>query len=324
MAIARIGAGVIGLMALCGVALGQAPTATPDAAKPSDPQPTGQKPGATKPDDDAMRGPSVKEAARVASLVKRDMSGTLERLDTRPEQAAVGLLGLSAEERKATDALFADRFAAVTKLLQEQYDLFIKLQNARQGGASRAEIRPLMRDFHNAALPMLERPFVEQVEAKLPEGKRAEFRRLVDEYKRAMAAEEPGGMGAGNGTGGGGGRGRGVEGGGSPADKGAADGPIPPRVETNLLIRETARALNAMVTERKEHLASLLKAVEATPEQEGQIEAIVREQAEKNKPGTGGAGVKERTPEERLAVWEKILTVLTPEQRVKAREFRRK
>jgi hypothetical protein len=327
MGINRPGVCVMGLLLACGVAMGRQ-------------QPV-QGPGKT--DDDAMRGPSVKETARPASIVKRDMTGKLERLDARPEQAALGLLGLSAEERKGADRVMTDRFAAVTKLLQEQYELFLKLQNARQSGAKLSEVRPLMRDFRGYALPLLENPLEDQVEKTLPEGKRAEFRRLVDEYKRVVASEEPGGMGAGNGTGGGKGRGSGE---GAMKDepktdvppttspttptaappatgKSPAEGPIPPRVEMNLLLGEMGRALNAMVTERKEHLSALLRAVDATPEQEGKIQAIVREQAESAGKDKAGAGLRERTPEERLAVWEKIMAVLTPEQRVKARELRR-
>jgi hypothetical protein len=290
-----------------------------------------EPPAATAPpktDDDAMRGPSVKESPKPLTLVKRDMSGNLERLDARPEQAAIGLLGLSAEEKKAPEKVLTDRFTAVTKLLQEHYDLFLKLQGARQSGAKPSEVRPLMREMHDYAQPLLDNPLEDQVEATLPEGKRAEFGRLVDEYKRVIAAEEPGGMGAGNGTGGGKGRGTG-EGAGKDemkpdapsVGKAPGNGPIPPRVEMNLLMREMGRALNAMVTERKERLAELLKAVDATPEQEGQITAIVRAAAESNR--AAGAGIKERTPEEKLAVWEKIMAVLTPEQRAKAREMRR-
>ncbi len=288
-----------------------------------------------KADDGALKGPSVRETPKVATLVKRDMSGVFEHLDTRPEQAAVGLLGLSAEERAPADKIFTERFTAVTKVLQEHYESFLKLQGARQAGGSREEMRPLLREMRGYVAPLMEPSLQDKVSAVLPEAKRAEFARLVDEYKRAAAAAEPGGFGAGAGTGGGNGKGRGREKSADgdakpmddkpvdskPAAKGDADGPIPPRVEMNLVLREMGRALKAIVTERKEHLDTLLKTVGATPEQEAQIQAIVRER----KPGEdkAGAGLVERTPEERIAVWEKIMAVLTPEQRVKARELRR-
>lgn len=157
----------------------------------------------------------------------------------------------------------------------------------------------------------------------------------MDEYKRAFAASEPMGErggGAGAGTGGGGGRGRGVEGrekgekdGGEmkPADGAASTGPIPARVELNLLLREMGRSLKGIVDERKEHMDHFLKSIEATPEQEAKIRAITREAAEANKKNGGNGGIGEPTQEEKLATFRKILDVLTPEQRKKAIEARR-
>jgi hypothetical protein len=47
------------------------------------------------PPADALRGPAVKETARPATLVQREMGGALVRLETRPEEAALDLLDLS-------------------------------------------------------------------------------------------------------------------------------------------------------------------------------------------------------------------------------------
>ncbi len=302
------------IVALCaGLALGQSET----APKPAD--------------GDALRGPAVKEGPKTISLVKRDMTGKLERLDTRPEQAALDLLGLTADQRKGPDKVLSDRYAAVTKLLQAHQDLFLKIQQGRQAGAKPDELRPQMREMREHAAPLLENPLQDQVSLALPDDKRAEFRMIVDEYKRASAAEEPGGFGQGAGKGGGGGRGRGqTEPEGQDGDamvkpkatpKASAAEPIPPRVEMNLLLREMARALNAIVVERKEHMDSFLKAVDATPEQEAQIRAVVRSATDKG--DTKPTGAREPTPDERRANWEKIMALLTPDQRRKAMEFRR-
>jgi hypothetical protein len=264
------------VLAVAGFALAQTPAAIPAG------------------DGDALRGPAVKQAPKVSTLVKRDMSGNLERIDTRPEQAALDVLGLTADERKPADKVMSDRFAAVTKLLQQHQDLFLKIQQGRQGGVKPEELRPQMREMREAATPLLENPLEDQVATALPEAKRAEFRRLVDEYKRVVATEEPRRMRQGAGTGGGKGRGRGNDGEPNSAapdemkkdapkepGKAPAEGPIPPRVEMNLLLREMGRALNAIVVERREHMDSFLKAIDATPEQEGQIRAIVRTRPEK-------------------------------------------
>ncbi|HMN40868.1 MAG TPA: hypothetical protein PKE29_08475 [Phycisphaerales bacterium] len=277
-------------------------------------------------DADALRGPSIQESPKSISLTKRDISGNVERLDTRPEQAALDLLGLSAGERKAPEQVLSDRYAAVTTLLQNHQALFLQLQQGRQGGAKPEELRPLMREMQAFAAPLLENPLQDQVAAALPEGKRAAFHTVVGEYKRISASEEPGGPRRRAGSESGRTRGRRGDATEMP-DAGptsAATARISARVEMNLLLRETARALNAIVVERREHTDALLKAVDATPEQEGQIRAIVRSRAETTdgkSPATSGAAA--RSPEERRANWDQIMALLTPEQRRKAMEYRR-
>lgn len=281
-------------------------------------------------DGDAMRGPKVGERQAAPTLVRRDASGKLERLELRPEQGAVDLLKLTPEERKPVDEVLTARLLEINKALQEHYDLFIKLQTARQGGAKPEEVRPLMREFRSAVTALLEPALVERMAAMIPEGKRAEYRGYVDEYKRAFVASEPmneRGGGAGAGTGGGGGRGRGVEGrekvekdGGEmrPADGATNTDRIPARVEVNLLLREMARSLKGIVDERKEHMDHFLKSIDATSEQEARIRAITRDAAEANKKSGGNGGIGEATQDEKIATFRKILDVLTPEQRKKA------
>jgi len=274
-------------------------------------------------DSDALRGPKVSQPAAPKSLVKRDMSGKFEPLDTRPEQAALDLLGLKPEERTAADKVITERYQKVTKLLHDNWDLFLKIQTSRQGGAKPEELRPLIKEFRPIAAPLLSPTLEDQVAAALPEAKRSQFKSLVDEYKTALLAEDRGGMGAGAGTGGGGGKGRGREAAspddaGKPAD--AATGGFPPRLEFNMLLREMARSLKGIVDERKEHMEALLKAIDATPEQEAKIREIVRGAAESSRKN-GALG--EPSYEQRAETWRKIMDVLTPEQRQKAIEARR-
>lgn len=298
-------------------ALAQEPTKPPTPAPASD--------------ADAMRGPKVGEKQGPPTLVRRDASGKLERLEVRPEQAAVDLLKLAAEERKPADEVLAARMLEINKALQEHYDLFIKLQTARQGGAKPEEIRPLMREFRPLVAVLVEPALVDRVAKALPESRRSEYRGLVDEYKREFAASEPMGSrggGAGAGTGGGGVRGRGVEGREKDGDGGemkpaeGAAAPIQARIEMNLLLREFARSLKGIVDERKENMDHFLTAVDATPEQEAKIRAIARERAEANKKAGGNGGVGEPTQDEKIATFRKFLDVLTPEQRKKAMQAR--
>ena len=307
---------------------------TAAVARPALAQEPSKTPTTPPSDADAMRGPRVGEKQGPPTLVHRDASGKLERLEVRPEEAAVDLLKLTPEDRKPLDDVFAARLVEVGKALQEHYELFIKLQTARQGGAKPDEIRPLMREFRPLVVGLVEPALVDRVAKALPEPRRNEYRGFVDEYKRALAASEPigeRGGGAGAGTGGGGGRGRGVEGrekadndGGEmkPAEGVAA--PIPARIEMNLLLREFARSLKGIVDERKEHMDHFLKSIDASPKQEAKIRSITRAAAEANKKAGGNGGIGEATQEEKIATFRKILEVLTPEQRKKAMQARQR
>ncbi|MBL8990814.1 MAG: hypothetical protein JNJ48_04450 [Phycisphaerae bacterium] len=270
------------------------------AAAWAEPEP---KPAA-KPDP--MSGPKVEPGAGDAAkapttLVKRDFDGKLERLDRRPEAAALDLLGLTAEERSGADKLLAERAAKVSVLLADHYALFLSLQGARQGGAGAEELRPKMREFREAAGGLIDPPLAQQVAATLPEGKRAEFSRLVGEYIRAMSEEEAASRRGGEPA---------MEGDRPAGRRPERAGAAPMRMELNLLLRETARTLNAMVTERRERMDEVLKAVEATDEQAEKIRRLARENAAE------GGGMKQ-TEAQRAELARKILEVLTPEQRRK-------
>jgi hypothetical protein len=252
-------------------------------------------------DGDVLRGPTVRQREKPSTLVKRDMNGQLERLEMRPEQAALDLLGLTVEQRKDADAVLAKRYVSVTALLRENWELFQKLLTARQAGAKAEEIRPLIRQFRPIAAPLLNPGLEEQVAGALPEEKRAEFKRIVDEYKAVIAAEPPPGAGGG------------------PEMSGRAPSGAE-RIEVNLLLREMARSLKGIVDERREHMDAFLKAIDATPEQEAKIRELTRAAAESSRKN---GAIGEPSREERSATWRKIMDVLTPEQRAKAIEARR-
>ena len=280
---------------------------------------------------DALAGPkvAVPSSSTVKSIVVRDSSGKVERLETRPEAAAVGMLGLTADEKKPVDDALAQHSAEVAKLLRENRALFLKIQAALQGNASQAELLPLFLEFRPIAASLIENPLRERVSAALPEGTRAEFARLVREYMDAINQEEMArkpGMSA-------------VE---TPtarqkdtATENAAMDEMAPasskaemesprsarraarraaeREEVGLLLRQMGRTLGAVVTEGREQLAEFYKAVDATPEQQAKIEKIVLD-PEFGEPGN-------RTATQRTAMLRAMASSLTPGQQRKAREF---
>ncbi len=254
---------------------------------------------ANEPAADPLRGPKVGGGADAAapSLVERGFDGSMALLEERPETAALKRLTLSADEQKAVDDVLAQRAAAVQKVLTENMALFNEVQGARQSN-DREATRRLMPQFREAAAELLTPPLRERLGAALTPANAGELNRLVDEYMKQLPARDP----------------RQRQ---KPAEAGAGMGEqpamperarperTPQRMELNLTIREMARSLQAMVTERRERTDAMLKAVGATPEQEARIQAILRE-----KPGSGPPG-----PEARAERTRKIMGELTPEQR---------
>jgi hypothetical protein len=246
-------------------------------------------------DASALGGPKVAQKPHQLTLVERDATDKVTRLTQRSEEAAIGLLGLPSEEKAPIDAFFIKRAAAVSKLLGDHTPLFLKLQAARQGGASRDELAPLMEEFETAAADLLKTPLIDSVLELLPASAREPYTKLVSDYNAAVLAEELASR-----------TGRVVEG---PRAMGRV---ASRRLEANMLLREMGRSLGALVNERRERTAALIQAVDATPEQAEKIEKIFRSQTQ---------GAQTRTPESRGRIMREILELLTPEQRVKAREY---
>lgn len=281
--------------------------------------------------DDAalMSGPKVSTTATKKTLVARTFEGTLTIVEDRPEFAAVALLELDGAQRAAYTAFCEERAAGVSALLQDEYALFLELQGLRQSGAEPSKLRPLMMKFREAAGELADPPLRRQVAAILPEDRRAEYLAIVDEYLEAFRAEYAGGRGPGAP----GGRARAPASAGETmndpmADKAGgldengrgrrgafAEAMIGQRTELGLLLREVARSLNGLVEVRRERSEEMFKAVDATPEQEAKIDAIVRQRANPlGEPNSKG---------ERAELFQKIAAELTPEQRRKLMEYLR-
>jgi hypothetical protein len=244
-------------------------------------------------DTPVLQGPKVVERERPATLVQREMGGALVRLEVRPEEAAIDLLGLTPEQKAATAKVLQERSAQVSRALADHYDLFLKIAAARQGGAPRGELAPLARQFRDETPALFEPPLAERVQGALPEEKRERFRALVDEYKKAVLEDE--------------------------APKRDDTEPVgerraTARLEISLTLRELGRALRASVQERRERTDDLIKTLDATQEQEEKIRAIIREVG-----GQQGV-IRELGPEKRREMMERILAELSPEQRRAALE----
>lgn len=244
----------------------------------------------THADGSMMQGETMDPAELAKlSIVERDFAGQLIRLEIRAEKAAAEKLPLTAKQRSELNDFFTQRSTEVLQFTLKNYDQFIKLQGARQA-RSRQELPKLMSEMRTTAGEWVSKPLADRVEEKLPEHFRAHFRRMVNEYNDEVAKSDPR-------------SGAPADGVGARLRRGGFGGEF---VELNNFIREMAREFSGMVAQRREQLDTLLKAVDATPEQESKIRAIVRE-------GNGAPGT-EPSPRQRRETIRKALAELTPAQ----------
>lgn len=243
------------------------------------------------------------------TIVERSFEGALVELEVHPATAALAKLDLSDAERAATDRVLDERAKYVSKAARENQALILRLQTARRGGGEEGprELVELMREARPLLEPLVRPSLVEKLSGVLEEKNSAELKRMVGEYMEAYGEVqrermgEPSGEGAGRGARAAGGRAGG---------RGAA------LAESGLALREIARAFATTVEMRREQTEALLRAIDATPEQEGQIQQILRDVGSEDGLGTP-------SPAKRREIIERIAEVLTPEQRVRLRQSMR-
>lgn len=296
----------------------------------------------------ALGGPVVTERAGKPSLVKRDMEGRLERLEGRPEIAALELLNLTAGERAEADKMLAERAGRIAIVRSENQTTIVKLQGARQAGDSQAA-RAALQELRPKLADLLEPTLEARLAGAIPAARRDEFSQLLREYFAAAAAGERAGQRGGQRPEG---RPRGERPGVPPAGEedgmrpqgeepaapaegqgpserprregkrpggregpgGEAGGPAArSRIEFAMVLRELSQDLGAAVQERRDRSDELLSAVGATPEQAERIRAAMRNAAD-------GSGAPP-TAQQRQVLMQAIMKELTPEQQAKAREF---
>ncbi len=235
------------------------------------------------------------------TIVERSFEGTLVELDVHPAAAALGKLPLSDDERVATERLLDERARYVSKVAREHQALLLKLQTARRGGAGggegRRELVELMREARPILEPLVRPTLVEKLSGVLSEAHGSELASMVGEYMEAYGAIERPGVE----------RPRGAE---------RAGGRAMAQAETGLALREIARAFASTVEMRREQTEALYRAIEATPEQEGKIQQILRDVGSEE-------GLGAPNPAKRREIMARIAEVLTPEQRARLRTHMR-
>ncbi|MGP1273335.1 MAG: hypothetical protein ACTS22_08365 [Phycisphaerales bacterium] len=266
-----------------------------------------------------LGGPAVEAAASRPTLVERDYEGKLRPLEVRAEFAAVGLLGLTDDERAEADEVIEARGAEVEAVVFDNLLLLQEVQTARAsapveagwlGGdpALRGRVMEVLRTLTEGE------PLVDRIAASLPEESRATYRALVDEWYEAQAAE-------------GGERGRAADRGerrregrgqGRPGGRGAQGGPAFGRriAELQAVGLEVKSAYERGVAGRIADRESFIASLSLEPEQEAEVRAVFQRLFEESEG--------QPTEAQRSEAVAEVFRLLTPEQRREAiRNLRR-
>lgn len=136
---------------------------------------------------DSLRGPTVPDTAR-RTLIHRSMTGDFQRVEGRPEAAALQLLDLDNETRERATKVLDARDMAVAMLLVEEIDA-VKVISDATIAEDRPLVNELMHELWATFDPETSRsPLLAPLAEVLPPAQHAELTRIVDEYWDALVA----------------------------------------------------------------------------------------------------------------------------------------
>lgn len=138
---------------------------------------------------DALAGPSVGAPRSEHSLVRRDFSGRLMRLDGLPVNAALELMDLTPAEKATAMKPLLDRSLAIETIMRENTRLVLEAQAAFKPGDDGRGQRAVMKLYELAQPIFAKGKPLNLAAAELPMDKARELRRLVDEYMQAAVAD---------------------------------------------------------------------------------------------------------------------------------------
>lgn len=248
--------------------------------------------------DDAplLSGPPVPDAARAPSLVRRDFSGELHRLDQHPAEAAYALVRehftIEQASVDAIEAILAERRKLLDDLVIDRLDLLIKLSN----GGTEQDRAQAVAELRRALAPEARKgPLGDRVRAHLDVPAAETHERLEREYVDAATADRLEMLRAERGE---------------TGERGLR---LRARaIETLVgLGAEVRSAYERTIVQQADRVDELIALLNLSPEQEGNVRRIIGEYGEK----TLLNGSARSDASGRLAVFLEVAAELTPEQR---------
>jgi len=163
------------LLLACFASVGQVTAKTTAAAPP--------------PSEDLLKGPKVGDS-NPRTLVAHDMMGRFQRIDGRPEEAALALLVLDPEVREAAKHVTERRYQSIREHLIDQIDLLRESSDATRAGDGKRAMELQLELFRRFGGADERSPLLADLVKLLPADAAADLTRMVDEYWTAWLAAE--------------------------------------------------------------------------------------------------------------------------------------
>ena len=202
-------------------------------------------------DANLLAGPSVGEKT-THTLVSTDMSGEFQRLDARPEEAALRLLDLDHHERERAMEIINERRLRLAMMLIDEVETVRRIEDLRKNDKG-ADARRLLRELWER-FDRTERrdPLYAPIAENLPTLQQRRLRELIDEYWEAWVLWAD--------------RGRGEK-----AGRGKQGDRVRDRLAFQLFEREVNRAYERSLRHYREALEDINEAVDPTRAQRENI-----------------------------------------------------
>lgn len=264
-----------------GVLLVSVVNADDPAMPPAAPTVPAAPPGTEPP---VLRGPVVPDGS-VRTLVAQDMTGRFQRVEGRPEAAALPLLRLSPETRSAAAAVIEARAVSIREFLIDHVDELKASTDAAAAGDQKTaqRIREEVQDRFEPEHPR--DPLLVPLSKVLSPAETEELRHLLDEYWAAWVESE-------------------LRGG--PKTKGAA---IEKRLARELAQSEFKSAYESTLRPIQKRLERISGAIDPTPEQREAIRVALVAYVKQSR--------LRPSPEQRLQLSRAIYEALDEERRIK-------
>ena len=251
------------------------------------------QPDPSRPAENPLRGPEVPDS-RTRTLVKKTMTGRLERLAVRPEVAALQELDLDDATAEAARAVIDARTESVTMMLVDELDLIKEMTDKRTAGDNEGAQHIFDEMWRRFDPEATRSPLIEPLRSVLDDEQIAMLTSLVDEYWEARIDWDL----------------RNIE---KRRQNPEVRERVSNRIAQQMFQREVRESYEASLRRYQQAIDGMAEAVQPTPEQRQEIRMIIIEHIKATR--------LKATPAERRATNLAIYRMLDGERKEKLFEY---